>query len=37
MDEIDAPAEKKRFEQFSDDFSNFNLNSPVIYELEDDE
>jgi hypothetical protein len=36
MDEIDGPTEKKRFEQFSDEFSNFNLNSPIINEIEDD-
>lgn len=36
MDDMDGPSEKKRFEQFSDEFSSFNLNSPIISELEDD-
>ncbi|KAI6191646.1 hypothetical protein M3Y97_00250600 [Aphelenchoides bicaudatus] len=36
MDEADAPLEKKRFEQFHDEFSNFNINSPLINEIEDD-
>ena len=37
MDEMDGPSEKKRFEQFSDEFSSFSLNSPIINEMEDNE
>jgi len=33
-DELDAPL-KKRYEQISDEFTNFNINSPIIEEIDD--
>lgn len=34
---MDEPIEKRKFEQISDDFTNFSLNSPQIQEVDFDE